>query len=249
MSFMLPSADQVRHLGESLGMEITPDYANSFINYIRPFADGYRVLASLPDDVPAVKYPRGAYFRPEGDENKYGAWIAKTDIKGASSGKLAGKKVAVKDTYAVAGVPLTNGASVLEFRAGIRRAYRDAAARRRCGNRRQIGLRIFLLLWRCGNEHIRAGTQSESAGLHAGWIVERLGCLGRGRRGRHGDRRRSGRLHPSSRLPIGRRRYKADLGLGALYRHHGHRTDDRPCRTAHSDDRRERSFSGSDGRL
>jgi amidase len=114
MSFMLPSADQVRHLGESLGMEITPDYANSFINYIRPFADGYRVLASLPDDVPAVKYPRGAYFRPEGDENKYGAWIAKTDIKGASSGKLAGKKVAVKDTYAVAGVPLTNGASVLE---------------------------------------------------------------------------------------------------------------------------------------
>ena len=114
MSFKLPSTDQVRHLGETLGMEITPDYANSFINYIRPFADGYRQLAALADDVPSVKYPRGAYYRPEGDENKYGAWIAKTHIKGAPGGKLAGKKVAIKDTYSIAGVPLTNGASVLE---------------------------------------------------------------------------------------------------------------------------------------
>ena len=95
-------------------MEVTEDYAKSFINFIQPFGDGYRLLASLPDDVPAIKHLRGAYYRPEGDENKYGAWIVKTHIKGASSGKLAGKKVAVKDTYAVAGVPLTNGASVLE---------------------------------------------------------------------------------------------------------------------------------------
>src|SRR6516165_10736888 len=114
MSFKMPSTDQVRKLGDSLGMEVTEDYANAFINFIRPFGDGYRLLASLPDDVPMVKYPRGAYYRPVGDENKYGAWIAKTSVKGAGSGKLAGKKVAVKDTYALAGVPLTNGASVLE---------------------------------------------------------------------------------------------------------------------------------------
>jgi amidase len=114
MSFKIPSTDQVRTLGESLGMDVTEDYAKSFINFIRPFGDGYRLLASLADDVPTIKYPRGAWYRPEGDENKYGAWIAKTHIKGASTGKLAGKKVAVKDTYALAGVPLTNGASVLE---------------------------------------------------------------------------------------------------------------------------------------
>ena len=65
MSFKMPSTDQVRKLGDSLGMEVTEDYANSFINFIRPFADGYRLLASLPDDVPMVKYPRGAYYRPE----------------------------------------------------------------------------------------------------------------------------------------------------------------------------------------
>jgi amidase len=114
LMFKLPSTDQVRQLGEGLGFDLTDDYANSFINYIRPFADGFRLLAALPDDVPAIKYPRGVYYRPLGDENKYGAWIAKTHIKGAPSGRLAGKKVAIKDTYAIAGVPLTNGSSVLE---------------------------------------------------------------------------------------------------------------------------------------
>ena len=114
MSFKMPSVDQMRKLGESLGMELTADYANSVIDFIRPFAEGYRLLAALPDDVPSVKYPRGPYYRPEGEENKYGAWIVKTNIKGATSGKLSGKKVAIKDTYAIAGIPLTNGASVLE---------------------------------------------------------------------------------------------------------------------------------------
>lgn len=114
MSFKLPSANQVRSLGDSLGLDITDNYAQSFINFIKPFAEGYRLLAALPDDVPPIKYPRGGYYRPEGDENKYGAWIAKAEIRGAKSGKLAGKTVAVKDTYALAGIPLTNGASVLE---------------------------------------------------------------------------------------------------------------------------------------
>jgi amidase len=114
MSFKLPSTDQVRKLGDALGMELTEDYADSVITFLRPFAESYRQLAALADDVPPVKYPRGVYYRPEADENKYGAWLVKTSIKGAQNGKLAGKKVAIKDTYAIAGLPLTNGASVLE---------------------------------------------------------------------------------------------------------------------------------------
>ena len=41
--FKLPSTDQVRQLGEGLGFDLTDDYANSFINFIRPFADGFRL--------------------------------------------------------------------------------------------------------------------------------------------------------------------------------------------------------------
>ena len=114
MTFKLPNVDQVRSLGDALGMDLTESYAKSFIDYIAPFAEGYRALMALSDEMPAVKYPRTSGRRPEGAENKYGAWATKINIKGAPSGKLAGKKVAVKDTYALAGVPLTNGASVLE---------------------------------------------------------------------------------------------------------------------------------------
>jgi amidase len=114
MSFRLPSTDQLRRIGQDLGMEITSAYADEVINYLQPFANGYRALLALPDDLPPVKYPRGGFYRPEGEQNKYGAWAAKFDLKGAKEGRLAGKKVAIKDTYAIAGVPLTNGASVLE---------------------------------------------------------------------------------------------------------------------------------------
>ena len=179
--FKLPSTDQVRQLGEGLGFDLTDDYANSFINYIRPFADGFRLLAALPDDVPAIKHPRGAYYRPEGDENKYGAWIAKTHIKGAPSGRLAGKKVAIKDTYAIAGVPLTNGSSVLEgFVPEFDATSRYAAPRCRRGDRRQVGLRIFFLLRRRGHQYDRTRSQSARVGPHARRLFDRLRRSGRG---------------------------------------------------------------------
>jgi amidase len=74
----------------------------------------YDIVDAMPDYVPAVTYPRTPGYRPEGDENKYNAWYVKTTIKGAASGKLAGKTVAVKDNVCIAGVPMMNGASTLE---------------------------------------------------------------------------------------------------------------------------------------
>ena len=79
-----------------------------------PFGEAFNALEELPDSLPAVKYPRGPWHTPTGEENKYGAWYVKTVIKGASGGRLAGKKVAIKDTVCLAGVPMMNGASVLE---------------------------------------------------------------------------------------------------------------------------------------
>ena len=51
---------------------------------------------------------------PKPDENPRNAWYVKTSIKGASSGPLKGKTVAVKDNVMVAGVPMMNGNSILE---------------------------------------------------------------------------------------------------------------------------------------
>ena len=38
----------------------------------------------------------------------------KTDIKGASQGSLKGVKLVIKDTIAIAGVPMMNGSKILE---------------------------------------------------------------------------------------------------------------------------------------
>ena len=83
MAFKLPNQDQLRAVGAEMGMDITPDYAKSVIDFIKPFADGYRMIAALADELPPIKYPRGGFYRPEGEENKYGAWAVKTQIKGA----------------------------------------------------------------------------------------------------------------------------------------------------------------------
>jgi len=87
MTFKLPTVAQVRSIGATLGMDITDSYAETFIYYISPFADGYRALVALPDETPEVKYPRTSGFRPEGADNKYGAWALKINIKGAKGGK------------------------------------------------------------------------------------------------------------------------------------------------------------------
>jgi amidase len=95
MSFKMPSTQQVRELDDSFCIGVTESYANSLPDFIKPFADGYRLIASLPHDRPEIKCPRGGYYRPEGEENRLGAWIAKTHIKGANSASSP-EKIAVR---------------------------------------------------------------------------------------------------------------------------------------------------------
>src|SRR6201992_3217336 len=68
----------------------------------------------MPDEVPVVNYPRTPGSQPAPEENKHNAWYRKATVKGASSGKLKGKVVALKDNIMLAGVPMMNGSSTLE---------------------------------------------------------------------------------------------------------------------------------------
>src|SRR5437763_9632150 len=61
-----------------------------------------------------VSYHRSGGYRPSAEENPLNAWYQKCSIKGAASGILAGKRIAIKDNVCVAGVPMMNGSSVLE---------------------------------------------------------------------------------------------------------------------------------------
>ncbi len=109
-----PTVEQIIKAGVDLGLHLTATDALEYIECMAPLLEGYRAVDSLPDNLPPVKYPRGPGYFPQGEENKYNAWYYKSSIKGAASGKLAGKKVAIKDNICVAGIPMMNGSSILE---------------------------------------------------------------------------------------------------------------------------------------
>ena len=114
MTFELPTADQLKEIGDEIGFGMDDRYIAEVLSFMEPFADAYNAMDDMPDSLPETKYPRGDWHRPVGEENRYGAWYVKAEIKGSSEGILSGKTVAIKDSACVAGIPMMNGASVLE---------------------------------------------------------------------------------------------------------------------------------------
>ncbi len=109
-----PSIEDLRKAATAFHLTLTPDDLASFRGLTDGVIASYRRLDELSEPRPAVRYERTTGYRPGPDENKLNAWYWKCSIKGAPSGKLAGKKFAIKDNVCVAGIPMMNGTAVLE---------------------------------------------------------------------------------------------------------------------------------------
>ncbi len=114
MSITRPTVADVAKLAADLHMNMSLQEASEYHALMGGIFDAYDVVDNHPNPVPTVKYPRTPGYRPMGDENRFGAWAQKSTVKGAESGKLAGKTVVLKDNVALAGVPMMNGAQTLE---------------------------------------------------------------------------------------------------------------------------------------
>jgi amidase len=110
----VPTLEQLREVAAELGFTMGDQELELQRQSLLPSFAAYNLLDRMPDELPEVKYPRTPGRRPSAEENPYGAWYVKTDVQGAASGKLKGKKVALKDNICLAGVPLMNGASTME---------------------------------------------------------------------------------------------------------------------------------------
>ena len=113
MTFKLPDSNELKQLAAELNLTLDDDRAQTLLEYMQPIAEGYEYIDQCDNELPQSAYPGREYYHPGADENPYGAWLVKCRIKGASSGPLLGKKVAVKDNIFVADLPLTNGSDVL----------------------------------------------------------------------------------------------------------------------------------------
>jgi amidase len=110
-----PTQKEIQAAADRVGLTLDPADVAEFTTIIGDTIEQYiSVLDRIPEQMPPVKFPRGAWRAPEPAEDRYSAWYVLCRIEGAATGKLKGKTVAIKDNIAVAGVPLMNGASTLQ---------------------------------------------------------------------------------------------------------------------------------------
>lgn len=114
MPVQRPTRAQFAEIVADFGMDLTGERFDQFYELMEGSIASYDVVDALPDEKPAVAYPRTPGYQPGPDENPHNGWYVKSEIKGAPEGKLKGKTVAVKDNVQVAGVPMMNGAATLE---------------------------------------------------------------------------------------------------------------------------------------
>jgi amidase len=111
--FEKPSAADLRAAATELGMNPSDAYLEAAARIVAPLAAAYAALDAEPDNVPVVREQR-AFTRPTAEQNPLNAWYVQTSLKTRATGKLAGKRVALKDNVCLAGVPMMIGASILE---------------------------------------------------------------------------------------------------------------------------------------
>jgi amidase len=109
-----PSLAQIQAAGVAIGFDLSVEDAAAFGRMMESTFQAYDVVDSLSDNVPLIDYPRTPGYRPSGEENRFNAWARKAGIKGRNGGPLAGKRIVLKDSICVAGVPLSAGAGFLD---------------------------------------------------------------------------------------------------------------------------------------
>jgi len=114
MPVRTPSLEQLSEIALEYGLDLSEADLESFQGLVAGALASYARLDELAEPALPVRYPRTPGHRPAPEQNPLNAWYWRCSIRGAAQGPLAGKRIAIKDNVAVAGVPMMNGTSVLE---------------------------------------------------------------------------------------------------------------------------------------
>lgn len=115
MSLPTPTAAHVRTLAADLGFEVSPADAEAYAAAIAGVVPAYdAVSAFAAEHRPADPGKGREWHRPAAAENRLNAWAVRSSVRERDGGRLAGKRLAVKDSVMVAGLPMTNGSNLLD---------------------------------------------------------------------------------------------------------------------------------------
>src|SRR5215472_4406928 len=108
-----PSGEDLAGIAARYGFHLAAADLESFGGLVSDLLASYDEVERLYEASRPVP-PQRRYQWPAEGTNDLGAWYVRTEITGRADGLLAGRRVAVKDNVAVAGVPVMNGSAALE---------------------------------------------------------------------------------------------------------------------------------------
>ncbi len=115
MALRLPTPQDLRRLAKANHFQLSDEELESFQAVIPGLFQSYELLDRMPLPREPMKYrDRDPGSRPQRQEDPFNAIVRRCSLKGASSGKLSGKRFGLKNNICVSGMPMSCGSLVLE---------------------------------------------------------------------------------------------------------------------------------------
>src|SRR5438876_8648408 len=115
MALRQPSADDLHRLAAANYFELSTEEAAAFQSLLPEMFAALDTLDQTPAHLPAITHrERDPGARPSRQDDPLNAIVRRCSVKGAKSGKLAGKRLGIKDNVCIAGIPMTCASLVLE---------------------------------------------------------------------------------------------------------------------------------------
>jgi amidase len=115
MAMRPPGREELIRLAALNHFKLSEEELNIFLPLMAPMFHGLDELDRMPEpERPLKYYERDPGARPHPMDDPFNAILRRCSVKGARSGKLAGKRVGIKDCVLMAGVPMSCGSLMLD---------------------------------------------------------------------------------------------------------------------------------------
>ena len=115
MTIRRPTSQDIQRLADANNFELTDAEISAFEALLPGLFNSYDDLAQLPEQRPPLRYTnRDPGSRPSREDDPYNAILRRCAIRGAADGRLAGKRIGLKNNIGVSGFPLTCASRILE---------------------------------------------------------------------------------------------------------------------------------------
>src|SRR5262245_23746634 len=115
MALRRPAADDLRRLAEAHHFTLTNEEVDAYLTLVPDMFAALDTLDHMPSHLPTITHRyRDPGVRPSRQDDPLNAIVRRCSVKGAQSGKLAGKRIGIKDNVCIARVPMTCASLVLE---------------------------------------------------------------------------------------------------------------------------------------